>query len=136
MIQFPLNHAEKFPWQSVASMAELTDIIDVISLNDLASRMSTRLSIVAFYLCLIWIAAVVVAAIWWVCLPFATCFPAFRSDCHRPHLQVWLLLFPKALPRAVAAQVFAIWRANHHNCHVHPHDARLDRHFLVPWSGR
>jgi hypothetical protein len=64
MIQFPLNHAEKFPWKNVDSMAQLTDIIDVISLNDLASRMSHRLSVAAFYLCLIWIAAVVIAAIW------------------------------------------------------------------------
>lgn len=64
MIQFPLSNDPSFPWATVPSMHQLANALDVVSMNHLAARISPSLSTVAFYLCLIWIAAIVVAAIW------------------------------------------------------------------------
>ena len=64
MIQFPINNYDNFPWSGVVSMESLANLLDILSMNHLASRISSKFSITMFYLCLIWIAGIVSAAIW------------------------------------------------------------------------
>lgn len=64
MLQFPLSDLSSFPWNNVPSMHSVANVLDLVSMNHLAARISPSLSVVAFYMCLIWIVAIVVAAVW------------------------------------------------------------------------
>ena len=66
MLQFPLNHAEIFPWHAIPFMDKSNEVITTVSAVNLAATFTTSMATLMFYMCLIWIAAIVAAAIWYV----------------------------------------------------------------------
>jgi hypothetical protein len=64
MLAYPLNTDESFPWIDVPAVHRFGNILKLFSLKTLSASVGLSFSPVGFYLCLSWIVAIVLTAIW------------------------------------------------------------------------
>jgi hypothetical protein len=64
MLAFPINVSATFPWAMVPTMNSLSAFLKLFSLKALSASVGLSFSPVGFYLCLSWIVAIVVTAVW------------------------------------------------------------------------
>ncbi len=65
MLAFPINTAVSFPWTDVPVMTALGNFFSLFSLKKLAATFGFSFSPVGFYVCLVWILAIIGTAIWY-----------------------------------------------------------------------